>query len=145
MALPRREDCRVATTLPTREGRIRTAASALGPAALAFRTAHAGIAIAFLAAIVHVWACALTGRRDPWLRVAVAALALEGAVVTANGGDCPLGPLQDRLDDPVPLFELVLSPRAAERAVPVLGAVAASGIALLVRVSRSRRPPATPR
>ena len=90
----------------------------------------------FLAAIVHVWACALTGRRDPWLRVAVAALTLEGAVVTANGGDCPLGPLQDRLDDPVPLFELVLSPRAAKRAVPVLGAVAAAGIALLARRSR---------
>ena len=43
------------------------------------------------------------------------------------------GPLQDRLDDPVPLFELVLSPRAAKRAVPVLGAVAAAGIGLLAR------------
>ncbi len=35
--------------------------------------------------------------------------------------------------DPVPLFELVLSPRAAKRAVPVLGAVAAAGIAALAR------------
>jgi len=48
--------------------------------------------------------------------------------VAANHGDCPLGPLQDRLHDPVPLFELVLSPRAARRAIPVLGAVAAAGI-----------------
>jgi len=31
----------------------------------------------------------------------------------------------------VPLFELVLSPAAARRAVPVLGLVAAAGIALL--------------
>ena len=103
------------------------------PAALAFRAAHAGIAAGFLSAIAYVWACAVTGRRDPLLRVAVGALTLEGVLVAANGGDCPLGPLQDRLDDPVPLFELVLSPRAAKRAVPVLGAVAAAGIGLLAR------------
>ena len=103
------------------------------PAALAFRAAHAGIALGFLAAIGEVWACALTGRRDRTLRIAVAALTLEGALVGANGGDCPLGPLQARLGDPVPLFELALSPRAAERAVPVLGVVAATGIALLAR------------
>jgi hypothetical protein len=53
--------------------------------------------------------------------------------VTANRGDCPLGGLQDRLGDPVPLFELVLSPSAARRAVPVLGAVTAAGIGLLLR------------
>ena len=103
------------------------------PAALVFRAVHAGIAAGFLSAIAYVWACAVTGRRDPLLRVAVGALTLEGVVVAANGGDCPLGPLQDRLDDPVPLFELVLSPRAAKRAVPVLGAVAAAGIGLLAR------------
>ena len=51
--------------------------------------------------------------------------------MTANRGDCPLGPLGDRLGDEVPLFELVLSPAAARRAVPVLGRVAAAGIALL--------------
>jgi hypothetical protein len=105
----------------------------LPPAALAFRAAHSGIAAGFLSAIAYVWVCAVTGRRDPLLRVAVTALTLEGVVVAANGGDCPLGPLQDRLDDPIPLFELVLSPRAAERAVPVLGAVAALGIGLLAR------------
>ena len=67
------------------------------------------------------------------LHVAVVALVGEGAVVAANHGDCPLGPLQDRLDDPVPLFELVLSPRMAKRAVPALGAFSAVGIALLAR------------
>jgi hypothetical protein len=118
----------------------------LSPAALAFRAAHTVIALGFLAAIGDVWACALTGRRDRTLRVAVTALTLEGMVVAANGGDCPLGPLQERLDDQVPLFELVLSPRAAKRAVPVLGAVAAAGIALLARRPTPRRPrPATPR
>jgi hypothetical protein len=104
----------------------------LSPAALAFRAIHAAVALAFLSAIAYVWWCALTGRRDRRLQVALVALLVEGAVVTANRGDCPLGPLQDRLHDPVPLFELVLSPAAAKRAVPVLGAVAAAGMLVLV-------------
>jgi hypothetical protein len=101
----------------------------LSPAARAFRALHAAIAVAFLAAIGYVWFCALTGRRGRALNAASAALITEGAVVAANHGDCPLGPLQDRLHDPVPLFELVLSPEAARKAIPVLGAVAAAGIA----------------
>jgi hypothetical protein len=47
-------------------------------------------------------------------------------------GNCPLGPFQARLGDPVPLFELVLPPRAAKAAVPVLAAVTAAGVAALV-------------
>ena len=90
-------------------------------AARVFRGLHGLIAVVFLLAIVYIWWCALTGRRDRWLRAAVAALVTEGVFVTANRGDCPLGGLQDRLRDPVPLFELVLSPSAARRAVPVLG------------------------
>ena len=109
----------------------------LSPAALAFRALHAAIAVAFLGAIGYVWLCALTGRRGRALNAASAVLIAEGAVVAANHGDCPLGPLQDRLHDPVPLFELVLSPRAAKRAIPVLGAVAAVGIALAQRAPRS--------
>jgi hypothetical protein len=105
----------------------------LSPAARAFRVAHGGISVAFLAAIAHIWWCAITGRRDRWLRVAVVSLGVEGALVAANHGDCPLGPLQARLDDPVPLFELVLSPAAARRAVPTLGLVTAAGLVLLVR------------
>jgi hypothetical protein len=89
------------------------------------------IAAGFLGAIAYVWWCALTGRSGPLLPYAVWSLVGEGAFVAANGGDCPLGPLQDRVGDPVPCFELVLSPRAAKLAVPVLGAVAAAGIALL--------------
>ena len=43
----------------------------------------------FLAAIVYVWWCALTRRRDRWLGLAVAALVTAGAFVAANHGDCP--------------------------------------------------------
>jgi hypothetical protein len=105
--------------------------------ALAFRVIHTLIAAGFLAAISHVWWCALTGRRDAGLRLAVAALVTEGACVAANGGDCPLGPLQQRAGDPIPLFELVLPPEAARRAVPLLGAVAAGGIVALGRFRTS--------
>jgi hypothetical protein len=94
------------------------------------------MAVAFLLAIGYVWWCALTGRRDRRLRLAIVALAGEGLLVIANRGDCPLGGLQERLGDPVPLFELVLSHRAAKLAVPVLGAIAGLGVALATRDGR---------
>jgi hypothetical protein len=101
----------------------------LSAAAKAFRSAHALIAIGMLLAIAYVWFCAITGRRDRLLLIATTALVGEGAVVAANHGDCPLGPLQERVGDPVPLFELLLPPKAAKLAVPALGAVAGAGIA----------------
>ena len=104
----------------------------LSRAALAFRSAHAAIAVEQLLAIAYVWWCALTGRRDRLLRIAAATLIGEGVLVSANHGDCPLGPLQERLGDPVPLFELALSPRAAKRAVPTLGGITALGLVILM-------------
>ena len=112
----------------------------LSAPALSFRAVHAVIAIAFLAAIALVWWSAITGRSGPLVRLAVAGLITEGVVVAANEGDCPLGPLQERAGDPVPLFELVLPPRAAKLAVPVLGGVAAAGIALLAARSAPAQP-----
>ena len=109
----------------------------LSRAALAFRAAHAAIAVEMLLAIAYVWWCALSGRRGRLLHMAAASLVGEGVLVSANGGDCPLGGLQRRLGDPVPLFELVLSPRAAKRAVPTLGAITAAGLVLVV--ARGRR------
>ncbi len=107
----------------------------LSAVALTFRLVHAGIAGAFLIAIAYVWWCALTGRRDRRLGVAIVALGWEGALVLANRGDCPLGGLQERLGDPTPLFELVLSPEQAKLAVPVLGAIAGLGVGLVARRS----------
>ena len=111
------------------------ATAKLSSAARAFRAGHAAVALTFLLAIIYVWWCALTGRRDRWLRRAVVALVAEGALVAANRGDCPLGGLQERLGDPVPLFELVLPATAARRAVPVLGAVTTAGLIALLRRS----------
>jgi hypothetical protein len=115
-------------------------AKKLSRAAIAFRAFHAAIALEQLSAISYVWWCALTGRRDRLLRIAAASLIGEGVLVAANHGDCPLGGLQDRLGDPVPLFELVLSPRAAKQAVPTLGTITAVGLALLVVRGRRDAP-----
>ena len=67
------------------------------PAVVIWRSMHALIAIGFLSSIGYVWWCALTGRCGRWLRLAIAALAGEGVLVVANRGDCPLGPLGDRI------------------------------------------------
>jgi hypothetical protein len=99
---------------------------------MSFRVLHAAIAAVELLAIAYVWWCAITGRRDRLLCIAVAILIGEGVLVTANHGDCPLSGLQERLGDPVPLFELVLSARAAKRAVTSMGAVTCAGLVLLV-------------
>jgi hypothetical protein len=106
-------------------------------AVLLWRTAHGLIAVGFLGSIGYVWWCALTGQRGRWLQPVVGGLIGEGVLIVANGGDCPLGPLGARLGDPVPLFELVLPPRAARRAVPALGAVTALGVGILAARSRT--------
>jgi hypothetical protein len=85
-----------------------------------------------LASLGHVWACALTGRRNRLLGAAVGLLFAEGAALIVGRGNCPLGPFQERLGDPIPLFQLVLPPRAAKAAVPVLAAVAVAGIAAVL-------------
>jgi hypothetical protein len=110
----------------------------LGRGARALRAGHAAIAVVELACLGHLWRCAITRRRDPALRVAVGALVAEGVALIIGRGNCPLGPLQDRCGDPVPLFELVLPPRAAKAAVPVLTGAALGGLALLV--ARPPRP-----
>jgi hypothetical protein len=119
------------------------APGALSPAAAALRTAHALIAVVELCSLASVWRYALTGRRGKRLRAAAGLLVAEGGALVVGRGKCPLGPLQDRLGDPVPLFELVLEPRAARRAVPVLALTATCGLALAGwRARGARRAPA---
>ena len=117
------------------------AEAVLSPAVVVWRAAHGSIAIGFLVAIGYVWWCALSGRRGRLLRPAIVALAGEGVLVVANRGDCPLGRLGERIGDPVPLFELVLSPRAARCAVPALGALTAVGLGVLAARSERRGGP----
>jgi hypothetical protein len=100
------------------------------------RVGHTAIALAELSCLGYVWTCALTGRRDRLLRGAIGTLVAEGVGLVIGRGQCPLGPLQQRLDDPVPLFELVLPPVWANRAVPILAGISGVGVALALRPVR---------
>ena len=71
-------------------------------AVIAWRTAHALVAAGFLTAIGYVWWCALSGRRGRFLRLAMAALIGEAALVAANRGACPLGPVATAWATPSP-------------------------------------------
>ena len=102
--------------------------------AKAYRFFHAAWSVAGLASLGYIWACAATRRRDRRLSASVAFLSIEGVGLIVGGGDCPMGPLQARLGDQVPFFELVLPPRAAKAAVPILaGASVAGFIAVALR------------
>jgi len=107
--------------------------------AIVLRTGHALIAVVELWALGWVWYCGLARRRGRALRIAVGLLVAQGVALVIGRGNCPLGPLQSRAGDPVPLFELVLPPRAAKAAIPVLAAVAIAGLAL-VATRRADRP-----
>ena len=102
----------------------------LSSAAQAFRALHIGIALFDLAALAYIWVCGISGRRGRLLPTAIGALVVEGAALVVGRGNCPLGPLQEKVGDPTPLFELVLPARAAKAAVPVLAAVSVVGIVL---------------
>ena len=109
--------------------------SSLGRGAKLFRIAHTAWSVASLASLGYVWRCALARRWDRPLVGAVAFLSLEGLALVVGRGDCPMAPLQRHLGDPVPLFELLLSPPAAKSAIPVLSLVTVGGfVALLLRM-----------
>jgi hypothetical protein len=106
--------------------------SGLGQGAKALRAGHVLIAAVGLSSVAYVWWCAVARRRDRMLGAALVALSVQGIAVVVGRGNCPLGPLQERLGDPTPLFELVLPPRAAKAAFPVLLAVTLGGVIALV-------------
>jgi hypothetical protein len=114
--------------------------STLGRRAKAFRIVHTVWSVAGLASLGYIWACVLSGRRDRALSASVGFLALEGGALVVGRGNCPAGPLQAEWGDPVPFFELVLPPRAAKAAIPILaGATLLGFIGLaLVRPHRLR-------
>jgi hypothetical protein len=104
-----------------------------------FRLAHAAWAVVGMAGLGYIWLCVITRRRDRLLRGLVAFLLVEGVALVVGRGNCPFGPFQRRLGDPVPLFELVLPPRAAKAAVPILALVTVAGlVGLVLRPPRPR-------
>lgn len=106
-----------------------------------FRLAHLAWGAVSMVALGLVWRGALTGRRDRAVVASIAWLSLEGAALVIGRGNCPMGPAQRRLGDPVPMFELFLPPGAAKAAVPVLAAITLAGFAGLALGPRRRRTP----
>ena len=107
-------------------------------AARVLRGVHNGIGAGELASLGYLWLCALTRRRDRWLRLSVSILLGEGvALVVAKG--CPLGMFQRQVGDEVPMFELWFGRRLAPFAVPFFTGVTALGLVLLL----VRRPVST--
>jgi hypothetical protein len=103
----------------------------LSPCARALRVFHNCVGAGELACLGYLWCCAITRRRDAWLRASVVVLIGEGAaLLTANG--CPLGVFQRRAGDDVPMFELWLGPALAPFAVPALTTLTVAGMALLL-------------
>jgi hypothetical protein len=112
----------------------------LGDRAKAWRVIHAAWSIAGLTSLLYIWICATTRRRDRLLWLSIGFLSIEGLGLLIGGGDCPMAPLQDRWGDPVPFFELILPPRVAKAAVPVLALVTVAGL-----LGVALRPPRTTR
>jgi hypothetical protein len=107
--------------------------------AKAFRVAHLAWGVLGMASLGYIWLRALQRRRDPVLAASIAFLSIEGAALVVGRGDCPFGPFQSRLGDPVPMFELLLPPRAAKAAVPILAGVSLAGfLAVVLRSPRAR-------
>jgi hypothetical protein len=105
--------------------------ASLGRRARWFRVAHAAWAVVALGALGTIWASALARRRDRWLGASLTFLSVQGVGLLVGRGNCPAGPLQRSLGDPVPLFELLLPPRAAKAAIPALAIVTLLGMALV--------------
>ena len=93
---------------------------------------HVGWSVAQLASLARIWLAVATRRRSRGVWASVAFLGAEGIALVIGRGNCPIGPLQQAWGDPVPFFELVLPPRAAKAAIPVLFGVSVAALAGLV-------------
>jgi hypothetical protein len=120
------------------DGRIAWSELPLG--ARAFRLAHVAWGVVGLTTLAYIWASALGRRRGRLLPASILFLSIEGLALLIGRGDCPFGPFQARLGDPVPMFELVLPPRAAKAAIPVLTVVPLLGFAAVALRPPARRP-----
>jgi hypothetical protein len=103
--------------------------SSLGGRARLWRLVHAIWSAAQLGCLAYLWAAVIRRRRGPRVWAAAGFLVVEGGALVVGAGNCPMGMIQERWGDPVPFFELLLPPRAAKAAIPVLAAVSLAAIA----------------
>ena len=100
------------------------------------RTIHGLFALYFIFCIFYIYYAAITLHVNLFLSIAIASLFIEGFLVfILNGGHCPLAPLQKKMDDPIPFFNLFLPDRLAKKAIPFfIGLTFLGLLLLLVRV-----------
>ncbi len=93
-----------------------------------------------MGSLAYIWYSAFVRCRGRLLGTCMAFLSIEGMALLIGRGDCPFGALQTRLGDPVPLFELVLPPRAAKAAIPILTMASVAGmVAAVARTGQTQR------
>jgi hypothetical protein len=126
----------IGTSGATSNQRSHPSWSSLPLRARLFRVAHVVWGGVALTGLTYIWASAVVRHRDRYLWAAVLFLLVQGLALAIGRGNCPFGPFQRRLGDPVPMFELVLPPRAAKAAIPVLLLVSIVGM-----VAAALRPP----
>jgi hypothetical protein len=105
--------------------------SELPAPALMFRVAHGVWGALNLIGLALVWRAGITRRRDKRVYASTALLLSEGAALVVGRGNCPFGPFQADLGDPVPMFEWFLPPRAAKAAIPALTFVTLGGLMVM--------------
>lgn len=100
---------------------------------IALRLIHTAFAVYFITCVVYIYYVALTLQMGALFGIAVLSLCLEGFFVfILNHGHCPLAPLQRRLKDPVPFFNLFLPDDLAKKAIPFFTSITFLGIIILV-------------
>jgi hypothetical protein len=100
---------------------------------LLLRLIHTAFALYFISCIIYLYYAVFTLQINILLYIAIASLVLEGFLVfILNNGHCPLAPLQRKLKDPVPFFNLFLPEHLAKKAIPFFSVVTYLGILLLV-------------
>lgn len=100
---------------------------------LLLRIIHSFFAFFFISCIIYIYYSAYIKQMSLWVVLAIFVLALEGFLVfIVNKGDCPLAPLQYKLGDNTPFFNLFLPAEMAKKAVPFFTLVTIVGIVLLV-------------
>lgn len=104
----------------------------MSKAALALRFVHTLFAVYFIACIIYIYYAALAAKLDLFVVIAIFSLLIEGFLVFfLNNGHCPLAPLQRKLEDPVPFFNLFLPDYFAKKAIPFFMAITFIGLLLL--------------
>ncbi len=97
------------------------------------RIIHGLFAGYFIICVLYIDYSALIFHVNLFLDIAIVSIFLEGFLVyIINNGDCPLAPLQWKLGDAIPFFNLFLPKKIAKLIIPFFTVMTFLGILLLL-------------